>query len=221
MEELLKFSTLQSYLKLLALFTALLGSILFYKYAHGKAKYFIFYLWILFLFEISYKVIYYEFFPDIRASIIIGNIFDIVSPTFILFWYRNLVTSTQSKKIILALWVFFIVAVVLNSIFLQDILNDTQFYTTSLGVIFIFFSAIMYFREVLEGDFILKLNRSVYFWFSLGILIFCIPVLPLWIMIQEFQFEGEVYGVTMFIANVLMHLSFIIGILWSKKQYNS
>ncbi len=221
MRELLEFDSHLSFLKVIALISALVGTIFYRKYSHGKAKYFILFLWLVLLTELSYKIAYYEFNGGMESQNFIYNLYDLLQLTFVLFWYRYLIKSPKIKKLLLLLFLIYFAFFVFNSIFYQDLLDNIQYYNTMVSTVLIVITILLYFKEVLEGEFILRLNRSVYFWFSFGLLMINLPMLPLVFMAEYLGYTGVVYETIIFIINVLMHSCFIVGILWSQKRFNA
>ena len=222
MEKIFVFETLSSYIKFIALASAILGSVFFYKYGKGKARYFVVYLWLVALTEFAHKIVYYDLMnEDPRSSILVSNLFVLLQALFCLLWYRYLVKEARMKKLIMFMLLFFLLFFLVDALFFERLFDYIQKYSSIFDIIFIVVAVLIYFREVLNSDFVLKLNGSVYFWFSLGLLAFNIPFLPIWIMSEYLGFDAQVYRSLVFILNVIMHSCFIVGILWSKKEYNN
>ena len=134
-------------------------------------------------------------------------------------WYRSLINNKVRKGIILVLVVTFWVFIVINSFFIESFWK-IQTYTFAVAAIGVITSIILYFIEILNSDRILQFERSIYFWFSLGVLVFWVPYMPLKFTSTYFNFQGPVYVISITVLNYLMYLFFIIGLLWSKKKYN-
>ncbi len=222
MEKLFVFETLSSYIKFIAIVSAVVGSIFFYKYRKGKARYFVVYLWLIAATEFAYKIAYYDLMDeDPRSTIIVSNLFVLFQALFCLLWYRYLVIEKSVKRLIMIMLLFFLLFFFVDALFFKSLPDYFLKSSSIFGTIFIVVAVLIYFREVLNSDFVLKLNRSVYFWFSLGLLAFNIPFLPIWLMAEYLGFDTQVYRSLVFILNVIMHACFIVGILWSKKEYNN
>jgi hypothetical protein len=213
---------LTSYIKYIALTSALINTIFFYKYAGGRAKYFFYSIWFIALTEFSYRFLYYKVFDqDISTSKIVVNTYTLVQFSFYFLWYRSLIKNKFNKRLILWFLGFFYIAFVLISIFLQGYTEITQSYVYTIGMILLVVGIILYFMEILSSEFTLNFARSVYFWFSLGLLLFHIPFMPFMFIAEYLNFnESDPYAIVIFGLNLIMHGCFIFGVLWSKKKYN-
>jgi hypothetical protein len=206
-------------IKYLALIDAIIATIFFYKYKVGKGKYFLFAIWFIVITEFSFRIVYYHIIDEKYPVYFISNLHYLIIGSFYLLWYRSLITNVLKKKAILVMLLTYLLFFTVNSIFFESFF-EIQNYSYPVLTIFIVSAIFMYFTEVLKTEKILKFERSVFFWFSIGILIFWIPYLPLWFTSMYFGFSGTTYTLSIFTLNLLMHLFFIIGVLWSKKKYN-
>ena len=77
----------------------------------------------------------------------------------------------------------------------------------------------MYFSELLQSDKILNINKSIYFWISLGVLLFNIGFIPVNIFAEFISFNG-VFNIVAIFLNVLMAGCFITGFIVSKKEFD-
>ncbi len=207
-------------IKYLALLVAIVATLYYKKYSFGRARYFLFSLWLIALTELSRKIVY-DFYDGEIEIRFISNTYTILQFIFYLLWYRSLLTN--KKRINFFLWalVFFICFSVANSIFMQNFYFVNQTYTYSVGVLLVCAVIFSFFVEFLRSERIIKFERSVYFWFSLGILLFHVPFLPFMFTAQIFDFQAfKFYGIVVKALNIIMHLCFLIGILWSQKKYN-
>lgn len=207
-------------IRYIALLSAIIATLAYPRYARGKAKYFLYSIWFTAITEFSYKVVYYQILKGEYPIHFIVNIYTIIQFIFYFFWYRYLIRTIKYKNWILYIALFFITFATINTIFFQDFIYERQTYTYITGVLFVIITICTYFLEVFKDDFILHFQRSVYFWFSLGILLFFIPFLPFMIASEFFHYGGDLYSLVIFILNVVMHSCFVIGVLWSKKKYN-
>lgn len=212
--------TLTISIRYIALLSAIIATLAYSRYARGRAKYFLYSIWFTVITEFSYKIVYYQILRGEYPIHFIVNIYIIIQFLFYFFWYRYLIYTTRYRKWILIIAFLFIMFNILNTIFLQDFIYERQTYSYIIGTIFVIISICLYFVEVFKDDFILHFQRSVYFWFSLGILLFFIPFLPFMIASEFFNYGGDLYSLVIFILNVVMHSCFVIGVLWSKKKYN-
>lgn len=212
--------TLKISIKFVALLSAIIATLAYSKYAKGKAKYFLYSIWFIAITEFSYKIVYYRVLREEYPVFFIANIYSILQFSFYFLWYRYLVKSVRLKNIFLIFTLLFLLFAILNTLLFQNFVYTTQTYTYIIGTLFIILTICLYFVEVFNDDFILHFQRSVYFWFSLGVLLFFIPFLPFMIASEFFSYSGDLFSLVIFILNVVMHSCFVIGVLWSKKKYN-
>lgn len=206
-------------IRFIALLSAVIATLAYPKYAGGKARYFLFSIWLIAVTEFSYRLVYYHIIGEKYPVHFIANIYTLVQFLFYLFWYRYLIRSAKRKLLLLAFALLFVGFAIANTVLWQDFMF-TQTYSYALGTVFTIIAISLYFMEVFNNDFILNFERSVYFWFSLGVLLFFIPFLPFMIASELFDYSGDTYDLVLVILNVVMHSCFIIGVLWSKKKYN-
>ena len=213
---------LTSYIKYIALTSAIANTIFYYKYAGGRAKYFLYSIWFIAITEFSYRFLYYNVFnEDISSSKIIANTYTLVQFSFYFLWYRYLIENKVNKKIMLWFLGLFYLAFAIISLFLQGYTEITQSYVYTIGMIFLVIGIILFFMEILSSEFTLNFGRSVYFWFSLGLLLFHIPFMPFMFIAEYLNFDESVpYALVIFILNLIMHGCFIFGAIWSRKKYN-
>lgn len=98
----------------------------------------------------------------------------------------------------------------MNQIFISNII---------LGKILMIVTIMLYYTELLKSDLILNIKESLFFWISLGIFIYSIGFIPVFVIAEYISYQGAFRYIT-FGLNILMSLCFIIGFLISKKQYN-
>lgn len=212
--------TLTISIRYIALLSAIIATLAYGRYRQGKGRYFVYSIWFTAITEFSYKIVYYQVL-DARYPIhFIVNTYTVIQFLFYFLWYRSLITSIAYRNRILFMATLFLAFDIYNTLGLQDFIYERQTYTYIIGTIFVIITIYLYFVEVFKDDFILHFQRSVYFWFSLGILLFFIPFLPFMIASEFFHYGGDLYSLVIFILNVVMHSCFITGVLWSRKRYN-
>ena len=210
---------LASYVKYLALATALVGTFLYPHYKDTKAKYFIWIIWYGVITEFVGEH-YYKWF-DQHNSQIIYNLYTLVSITFFLWWFRTLLTSTKRKAFVkYFIFVFWIVNIV-NAISLLNVLYQSTRYAYVIGVIFLVITICYFFIEMFNKEVVLKIRDSMYFWFALGVLLFFATFLPFYV--TTFFFAKDAISivplyVAVFTLNFVMNTCFVIGFLKAKNS---
>lgn len=150
----------------------------------------------------------------------IYNTWNIASFLFFLLFFLNNIKNIFKRYLIKSLLFLYIVFFLINLIFYQNYMSSIFIYNIALGNIFVVIIVMLYFGELLKSDLILDMNRSLFFWISIGILIYNIGCIPIFVIGEYIQFSG-VYRYVTFLLNILMATSFIIGFIVSKKKYNN
>ena len=78
---------------------------------------------------------------------------------------------------------------------------------------------VLYFEELLKSDSLLFFKKSMSFWVILGVFIYAIGSLPVYVIGELIAYQG-VFRYVFYILNVLMAVSFITGFVVSRKEYN-
>lgn len=196
---------------------ALIATFMFYKYRHNQLRYFLLYVWGVVALELSG-----EFWPEIfhTSNLQLYNIFVILQFPLLILWYRSFLSSRKTRTISIWLIVIFLLFALINSWQYQSVAEEFQSFTFILGAVGLIVAIFMYFNEVLHTEKILIIQRGLLFWVSVGFLFFYASVIPIMIMGNVLDHSGSVYNVFLLILNIILHCSFIIGLLWGQKKYN-
>ena len=204
--------------KYLALAVLIYGIFNYKNYANTKAKYFIFCI----LFAVATEFlgsVYHKLFGQV--NFIVYNIFTIVQLTFFLWWYQLILNSKRRKNILKLCIVLYLLFAFFNCLFGEDMFLANQIYTFTLGVLFVLVAISFYFIESFNKETILKITDSIYFWFSLGILLFYGTFMPFMITVKFFLTGGQkVLSVVTLALNIIMYVCFAIGFYKSKDKDN-
>ena len=171
----------------------------------------------------------YSFLTEISAVILgvflgintfpIYNTWILVNQFFFFFFFINLLQNSFKKyivKFIIGLYALFtLIAISFYSNFSGSYLSMNDI----IGSILIVIVILMYFSELLQSDKILNINKSIYFWISLGVLLFNIGFIPVNIFAEFISFNG-VFNIVAIFLNVLMAGCFITGFIVSKKEFD-
>jgi len=178
----------------------------------------------LFLIFIAYSLL-----TEISAFIIgvllrintfpIFNTWNLVNHFFYLFFFLHLLQNSLKRKIVIFIIGIYAVFTAVVIAFYVDFLSKFLSINSVIGSILIVISIMIYFSELLQSDEILNLKKSIYFWISLGVLLFNIGFIPVYI-IAEFIVFGGVFKIITFLLNLLMISCFVTGFIVSKKEYN-
>ncbi|MFI2744628.1 hypothetical protein ACG2LH_17975 [Zhouia sp. PK063] len=209
---------IRSVIKFIALLAAIIGTITYKKYKFSNAKYILFSVWFIAITEFSYKLFYYYILDGKTDIFFISNIYDLVQYNFYLWWFRSLITDRKKRNMLLGIAVIHLLLFIANSYFGE--FNKPHRYFYALSVILVLIAICFYYVEILKTDRILQFERSIYFWFSLGIILFNVPFVPFWYAADYLHYSGNIYNIVVFSLNAILYGCFIIGFLYSKKQYN-
>mgnify|MGYP006891283974 CR=1 FL=1 len=152
-------------------------------------------------------------------TIVLNNTWFIVNSFFYLIFYLFKINESIKKKLVLSLISSFIVC---NGImfFYKDYFNEYFVYSWIIGQLFVVIAIMIYFMELLSSDAILNIKYSLFFWISIGVFIFNIGILPVFVIGELIDWQG-IFRYIILGANIIMSLSFITGFIVSKKEYNN
>ncbi len=205
--------------KYLALIVLIYGIYNYKNYSKSKAKYFVFCI----LYAVAtefFGSVFYKLFNHV--NFVVYNIFTIIQLTFFLWWYQLILNSQKRKNTLRLFILVYLIFALFNSLFGEDILIANQIYTFTLGVLFVLIAISFYFIESFNKETILNITDSIYFWFSLGILLFYGTFMPFMISVKLFLTGGQkVLGIVTFVLNIIMYLCFATGFYKSKKRNNA
>lgn len=145
------------------------------------------------------------------------NTWNLVNHFFYLFFFLHLLKNTFKKnliKFIIGSYALFTVIVI---VFYYDFVNKFLYLNTVIGSILIVIAVLIYFSELLQSDEILSIKESMFFWISLGVLLFNIGFIPVYI-IAEFISFGGIYNLVALFLNLLMVGCFVTGFILSEKS---
>ncbi|WP_430408741.1 hypothetical protein [Kordia sp.] len=204
--------------KYLALIVLIYGFYNYKNYSNTKAKYFVFCILFAVVTEF-FGSVFYKLFNHV--NFVVYNVFTIVQLTFFLWWYQLILSSKRRKNILRFCIAFYLIFAFGNSFFGENILEANQIYTFTLGVLFVLIAISFYFIESFNKESILKITDSIYFWFSLGVLLFYGTFMPFMISVRLFLTGGQkILGIVTLVLNVIMYVCFAVGFYKSKDKDN-
>lgn len=203
----------------IALLSGIFGLVFWHKLPNSKAKLILFLIWFSAAVEVVGK--YFTYWTGL-LNYYVFNLY--IFTIFILYisLLKSLLKKAANKNIASFLMLLFLIFYAINYFFLQN--EFGQLFTNSyfLGVVSIIILSFLYLFELFSSNHILNYNKSIFFWFVLGILIFHVPFLPFMMSLDWFliDYNPSIYGLILFFLNLLMNFCFIIGFIWSEKKYN-
>lgn len=188
------------------------------KYNHNlQLKLWLYFLVYSFLTELI--ATYFIHILKVRANALYNTWFLMNSIFYITFFYSQLKSKTK-RNFIIGYLVIFIVLTIGNIYFLKSYITDILRVNFIIGQFFVVVSIMLYYAELLNSDKILRLHKSLYFWISIGTLVFNIGLLPVFVIVELIQWQG-IFNYIILILNLMMATSFITGFIVSKKELNT
>ena len=219
----------------LEILAAVTGLILYKKYKHTAAKYFIFFLVYIVIMVVigrySFLVRNNGVFSFLEGTLLERNywwftlFWKIAAVVFFGWYYSKILKSILHKKILkISLIAFVIISLII-------ILSNLKLYFTSsipsigiLGALIILQCVFYYFMEILKSDKILTFHKSISFYISCAILLFWLIKTPLAFFEPYYRKADMDYvnlrGYINLFVNTFMYLTYTIGLIVSKPEYD-
>lgn len=134
-------------------------------------------------------------------------------------FFLSQIKNSKKRKIVQGFIVVYGLYVLISSLFYKDYGSVYLVDSWVLGQLFVVLTIMLYYTELLKSDTILNIKYSLLFWISIGALIFNIGILPVFVIAELIRFQG-IFRYIILGLNVVLSLSFIIGFIVSKKEYN-
>lgn len=205
---------------------AIFGTIYFFKYKNTSFRHILIVLWLIVFIETLgvFKIIENSSYldkNDIKYNLALYNfLYLIVYPAFFSIYYKTLQT-TKYRNTIKIFFVLFILVSAINWIYIQDFFTEWSKYPDILGSLFLTICIIFYFIELLQSEKIIRFQKSVPFWISVGLLIYYTSTIP-FIVVQNTYALADASLQNMYLINhilaIAMYLIFTFGFIWSKEE---
>lgn len=201
---------------IIEIITAVVATIYYSKYKYSPAKYLLLLLWYTAINEVvagiySLKVSIYNapFF----------NIFQVIFTIYYLNLYKSVIESLKYKKLISYFVLIYIVSFAI-ALIVDDFFRFHLSLSYITGSILIVISIILYFSEILNSDKIIKINKMLMFWISIGLLISLLPDIPFDVIRKYYAKSPTIPYI--YVVSYLLVISYnfllISGFIWSEKQ---
>ncbi len=212
---------------------AVTGLILYKKYKHTAAKYFIRFLWYLSICDFASNYTYCikndGLFSFLEGTKFVRNFWfgtlywDIGAIIFVSFYFRKILNNTLFKIIIkYATYTFVLISFSWIFIYWEAYFKRPFPFVNVIGAVIVFICVMFYFIEVLLSDKILIFYKSLDFYISFAFFIW-------WIITTPFVFYGIYYGggdeafrnlrnLMYLIANMAMYLTFTFALIWCRPE---
>ena len=162
------------------------------------------------LFSITYHI----------RAIEIYNTWWLVNSFFYMLFFLTKVKKKIKRKVIQGFIVLFGLYVAISLLFFKKYSSVYLVDSYIFGQLLVVLSIMMYYTELLKSEEILNIKHSLFFWISIGALIFNIGMLPVFVISELISFQG-IFSYIILGLNIILSLCFITGFIVSKKEYNS
>lgn len=194
----------------LELISAIIGTINYKKFASKYTAYFLFFLWYIVLAETTSVILKKYGYSNTWIYVI----YTFLEFNILLLMYKSITKLKFTKKLIL-LFIVLINIIYFIEVYKQGFTINTSI-TTVVGSIFLSIVLILYLKEFLYSDKILNYSRSLYFWITLGSLVYYLGSVPFQAMTNYLKNRDLIY--LQISLAVFAQVCVIIGFLWSKKE---
>ncbi|GAA4945892.1 hypothetical protein GCM10023314_18960 [Algibacter agarivorans] len=212
---------------------AITGIVLFKKYKHTNAKYFIFFLIYLSLGDFGNTYTKYVkndgFFNFLEGTVFEKNywwstLFWKIGAILFFAYYYNKILSNKKFKIIIKFigFIFFVFS------FVYILLNWDEYFIryfpaiSIFGAFIIFMCTVFYFIEVLQSNKILIFYKSLNFYISFAIFIWWLIITPIvffdiYLLNRDINYIQLRYFIYL-LANIIMYSTFTFALIWCRPQ---
>jgi hypothetical protein len=196
--------------------TAVVATFYYPKYKNSHTKYLLPFLWYVALNDVIGGI--YSAYVS-KYNVPFYNIYQIVFTVYYLSLFKSVVESLKFKRLI-----SYFILIYLFSFFVATLTDDFFKYHLSLsyitGSLLIVTSILFYFSEILNSDKIIRINKMLMFWISVGLLISLLPDIPFDVIRRYYEKSPTIpyiYAVT-FALVITYNLILISGFIWSEKE---
>ncbi len=146
------------------------------------------------------------------------NIFTFTSFLFYFNWYYSILKRPKLKKSVLPFTIIFVV-VAIFCLFTQS-WEEYHTYTFFTGAVFLLVLTLFHFYQLLNSNEVLIVKYKLSFWISTALLLFYMGMIPIIFLMEYTNIRVFSYLIIIISLNVILYGCYIIGFLWTKKEYN-
>ncbi len=153
------------------------------------------------------------------------NIYSIVSYLFYISFFKWFLVSPRAVRVMNLLTAIFVIVSLADNLFSGGYFYGFMPITHIVGTLFVFMSIAFYYLQLLQGNQILEIRKSIPFYVSVGALIFHLCSTPLFIYSSYFKNSIDpgfvsLYIPIIFIVNLILYSIYIIGFLICSHKQN-
>lgn len=154
-----------------------------------------------------------------KNTFYIYNIWNLANSYFSFYFFYKLINNKLKRNIIKTIALFYTVFSIVDITFFTTFIFDNLNYNIIVSSILIVISVMLYFAELLNNEAVLIINKSIYFWISVGVLFFNIGMIPIFVIAELINYRG-IFDIIILSLNIIMAICFITGFIVSKKEFN-
>ncbi|MCM5664144.1 hypothetical protein [Galbibacter mesophilus] len=161
-----------------------------------------------------------EFVPEnlLARNYWVYNLFRILTFYIYLLYFFNYFKQRKDKVIICGLLLIYSIGIGIEFIIdSNSLFEGNQMIIRIFGSFGILIGAILYFGEVFNSDKVLKIYKDLAFWLIIGSVFYYLLTIPIMMFGKFFQRFQEVYVTILFLSNIILYGSFIIGFIINAK----
>jgi len=162
---------------------------------------------------------YFSHIKGVRINLT-GNLWGVVSVIFYLSFFLSELKLRITRISVKLLLILFSVFTFIYFIFFNSLIHDLPSRGLIVGSLFVVITIFIYLAELLRGDTILSIQKSLFFWISLGVLIFYLGLLPVLVIAEMIAWQG-IFKHIILSLNYIMNICFVMGLIISKKEFNN
>jgi len=210
------------------LIAALAGSYYLFKNEHTprRFKYFAWYLWFVLIADIfGFYAVWnyfddYQTFPWLKDSLFARNEWFINCLIVISYVVEGLIfidslNASKIKRLLKAATLFYLIFGVVEILFIGDVFKEYIITNIFLGTLLLLSSIAVYFQQLLKSDKILYFSKDLLFYIAIGVVIWNLCVIPIYIYDNYFTTQNEdfilLYAAILRYCNIFMYTTFAVG----------
>ena len=204
---------LLSYLPLVEFVAAFYATVHYKKYRASNERYFMLFLW--YTFAIDFTGVMLRSFSIDNGWLY--NIFTITSFLFYFYWYYSVLKRNAFKSITIVAALLFLGMTLLTYIVPGLSGQGYAFVTGATGLLIL---TVFNHYQLLKGDEVLILKYKLSFWISTALLLFYMGIIPFALLSKYLDMQGGTNSIILLTLNIILYGCYIIGFIWTKKEYN-
>lgn len=192
-------------IELLSLFV---GIFTFFKHKNVIVRYLVLYLVLNVGLETFFIVFYF-----LENNMVYYNILSLINFTlFFTLFYKSLDKKRNRQLVILGAFAYFS-TFILSIIYANNFWFESTSIANMVGAIILAFMIVLYYLEILFSEKVLYIKRDVFFWFTVGALLYYTGNIPFELMLNyNLETYTAIYYINFFLC-IIFYFCFILGFL--------